>query len=289
MRAVPPDSRGKGQALRWALDRLLARQDPPDAVAVVDGDSEVGPDFLEALTAPLEAGAGAAQGESLLMEDGTPAGALRAAAFLLVNRARPAGRDALGFGCTFQGNGILVSTDVLRRIPWSAFSAAEDLEYTITLRLHGIRPRFSGGAVVLSPVAPTSEAAGEQQLRWEGGKLHVARRRFWTLVSAGQLEAALDLAVPPLGLLTAGATAGTAATAIGAATGFLALWTVVPWAVGLGAIPAYVLTGFAAAQAPPSAYRSLLQAPVFVLRKLASPRRLLRFRADTWVRTARKP
>jgi len=106
---------------------------------------------------------------------------------------------------------------------------------------------------------------------------------------AVRFEAALDLAVPPLGLLTAGATAGTAATAIGAATGFLALWTVVPWAVGLGAIPAYVLTGFAAAQAPPSAYRSLLQAPVFVLRKLASPRRLLRFRADTWVRTARKP
>src|SRR3954453_22525294 len=31
-----PESRGKGQALRWAFELLLAAESPPDAIAVVD-------------------------------------------------------------------------------------------------------------------------------------------------------------------------------------------------------------------------------------------------------------
>jgi hypothetical protein len=61
----------------------------------------------------------------------------------------------------------------------------------------------------------------------------------------------------------------------------------VPWAVGLGSIPVYVLLGLRAADAPPSSYRVLAHAPLFVLRKLPQLGRLLAFRADTWVRTER--
>jgi hypothetical protein len=67
----------------------------------------------------------------------------------------------------------------------------------------------------------------------------------------------------------------------------LPAWSVVPWAVALVAIPVYVLVGFRAAHAPASAYRSLLQTPLFVLRKLGGLPRLLRFRPDSWVRTER--
>jgi len=85
-----PSLRGKGHALRFAFDRLLAEQPPPDAIAVVDADAEADAGFLAALTAPYRHGADVVQGESLLRGDGSPATELRAAAFLLVNRTRPA-------------------------------------------------------------------------------------------------------------------------------------------------------------------------------------------------------
>jgi hypothetical protein len=288
-----PDARGKGRALRWALDRLLASAESPEAVVVVDADTVAVPEFLELLTRPLDDGAEAVQGESLLFDDESP---LRAAAFLLVNRTRPAGKDVLGLPCSLQGNGMLVATRVLRARPWDAFTAAEDLEYTIALRLDGLRARYAGGATLHSPAAPTQASAVNQQLRWEGGKLHVARtqvprlvtqavrRRDWSL-----LETALDLTVPPLGLLAAFEVAGTVATAAGAAAGAVPLWAVLPWAVGDAALPLYVLLGLRAARAPGSAYRALLRAPALVARKVTAVPRLAGFRADTWVRTEREP
>ena len=125
-----PDARGKGRALRWAFDRVLRRPIPPDAVVVVDADSVADPCFLSALVRPFESGASAVQGESLLAEDGSRAASLRAAAFLLVNRVRPAGRSALGLPCDLTGNGMLLSSELLRAYPWDAFTSAEDLEYT---------------------------------------------------------------------------------------------------------------------------------------------------------------
>jgi hypothetical protein len=289
-----PDVRGKGRALRWAMDQLLERTPGYDAFAVVDADSTAGRDFLAALVRPLEEGAGAAQAESRLIDDGSGAAAFRSGAFRLVNWVRPAGRAVLGLGCNLQGNGMLVSADVLRRRPWDAFSATEDLEYSIGLLLSGIRARFAGGAVVESPAAPSREAAADQQLRWEGGKLHVARTQLPKLLSAAArkrepalLESALDLAVPPLGILAAIAAGGTLVCALLAVVDVLPTWSVVPWVVALLAIPVYVLVGFRAARAPASAYRSLLTAPLFVVRKAASLHRFRTFRPDSWVRTKR--
>jgi cellulose synthase/poly-beta-1,6-N-acetylglucosamine synthase-like glycosyltransferase len=289
-------ARGKGHALRWALDRVLAQEPPPDAVAVVDADSVAGRDFLEALVAPFERGAAAAQGESLLFDEGSPAAALRAAAFLLVNRVRPSGRSMLGLPTTLAGNGMLFGRELLETHPWDAFSAAEDVEYTIRLRLAGIGPAFAGGAILLSPTAPTSEAATQQQLRWEGGKMHVARTQIPRLVGSAVrlrrpllLEAAFELAVPPLGLLAALAGVGAVTVGVLALTDVLPGWSVTPWLVALAAIPVYVLVGLRAARAPRSAYRSLAQAPMLVLRKVFGAYRLLTFRADSWVRTERGP
>ena len=59
------------------------------------------------------------------------------------------------------------------------------------------------------------------------------------------------------------------------------------WLVTLVAVPVYVLVGLRAARAPRSAYRSLARAPWYVLRKVLTVHRLLRFDANTWVRTDR--
>jgi Glycosyltransferase like family 2 len=289
-----PSLRGKGHALRFAFDRLLAEQPPPDAVAVVDADAEADPGFLIALTAPYRRGAEAVQGESLLRGDGSAATELRAAAFLLVNRTRPAGRAALGLPCDLTGTGMLFAREVLAANPWDAYTSAEDLEYSIRLRLAGTDTAYARDAVVRSPAAPNARAAEAQRLRWEGGKLHVARARIPELVRRGLaerrpelLEAALALAVPPLGLLAGAAALGCGTAGVLVAAGLADGAVLAVWATALGAIPVFVLVGLRAADAPPAAYRALATAPVFVARKLRRLPGLVRFSADTWVRTER--
>ena len=290
-----PDVRGKGQALRWAIERLLAREAPPAAVVVVDADTTADPNLLAGLVGRLEDGAEVVQGESLLVDDGSPEQALRAAAFLLVNRTKPSGRSVLGLAAGLQGNGMLFSRRVLADHRWSAFSSTEDVEYGLSLRAAGVSPVFARGAIVWSPVAPRGRAAETQQLRWEGGKLHLARTLSPRLVAQAfrerrpaLLEAAVDLAVPPLGYLAAAAATVTAAGAALSWLDGLAGWAVSPAALALVEIPVYVLVGLIAADAPSGAYRALARAPWFVVRKALRAHRLLRFRADSWVRTERR-
>jgi 1,2-diacylglycerol 3-beta-glucosyltransferase len=289
-----PEARGKGHALRWAFDRLLAGERPPDALVVVDADSAAVPTFLETLVRQIDSGPEVVQGESLLTDDGTADGALRAAAFLLVNRARPLGKAVLGLPASLSGNGMLFTRDVLLEHPWTAFTSAEDVEYHVQLLLAGVRPAFAPGAVLRSPPAPHARAAEEQQLRWEGGKLHVARAYGRRLLAAAARErsvalavSALELSLPPVGFLTAAAVATSAAGGALVALGIVGVWALVPALAALASLPVYVLVGLRAANAPRSAYAALARAPFFVVRKTMTVYRLLRFRADSWVRTER--
>ena len=283
-----PDARGKGRALRWAFDELLARDVQPDAFVVVDADSTPDPGLLTGLVTRLEAGAMAVQGESLIAGDGSPAQELRAAAFLLVNRARPTGRSMLGLPANLAGNGMLFSRELLIERPWTAFSSTEDVEYGLELRAAGIRPVFARGAIVWSPAAPHGRAAEAQQLRWEGGKLHLARTLAPRLLAKGQVDAAIELAIPPLGYLAAGAATVTGAGVVLTWLDVVDSWSAVPGAVALLTIPVYVVVGLVAAKAPRAAYVALAHAPGFVARKALRAHRLLRFKPDSWVRTERR-
>jgi cellulose synthase/poly-beta-1,6-N-acetylglucosamine synthase-like glycosyltransferase len=288
-----PEHRGKGAALRFAIDRLLTEPEPPDAIVVVDADSAADTRFLQALVRPLQHGARVVQGESLLIDDGSPGGALRSAAFLLVNRVRPAGRAVLGLRGRLAGNGMLIARDVLEAHPWEAYTSAEDLEYSLMLHRAGVEVAFGGGAMLLSPGPPTADAAEQQRLRWEGGLLHLARTHVPALIAAAARErrpdllgTALDLSVPPLALLTIAAGGGLVVTAGLTATA-LPWWAVLPWAVAAAGVPAFVLVGLHAAHADASSYRALRHAPRFALAKARRTPALLRFRAETWVRTQR--
>jgi cellulose synthase/poly-beta-1,6-N-acetylglucosamine synthase-like glycosyltransferase len=289
-------ARGKGHALAFAMGQLLTSASPPDAFVVVDADSVAEPALLSGLVRCMVEGAEAVQGEYLVLpEAGSARDDLRSAAFLLFHTARFAGRAALGLPCSLVGNGMLFTRGLLERQPWTSFSMAEDLEYTIGLRLAGVRPAFARGAVVRGPVAASGRNADVQRARWEGGRLRIARtalprllgqilgRRRWSLV-----DVAVDLAVPPLGLLAAIALSGTLAAAAGAATGMAPAWVLAPWALALGGIAGFVLIGLHAAGAPRSLYRSLLWSPAFVARKVLGSFAVVRSaRRDVWVRTGR--
>ena len=289
------DRRGKGHALRWAMDRLLAGTEPPDAVVVVDADSVAEPELLVHLAAALARGAGAAQAEYLVLDDdASTRSRLVAAAFLLFHRVRLGGRAALGLPASLVGNGMLFSRQLLERHPWNAFTGVEDIEYTIELRLAGVRPRFVPAARLVGPVPHGYRGMRGQRLRWEGGRWHVVRTRLPQLLGhalrrdPGVLDAALDLAVPPLGLLVIGTLAGGAVTAAAVALHVATAWSSSPWLLAVAALTAFVLLGLRSAEAPASLWLALLESPRFVAWKaLTYSAMVVGFDPHRWERSER--
>ena len=243
-----PTAGGKGRALRWAMDQILAAARPPDAIVSVDADTITDSDLLLALAERFEAGEHAAQSDYRAFGDGSESSELRKAAFVLFNRVQPAGRHVLGRSAWLVGNGWLLSSELLRRRPWNAFTSTEDREYSVDLQLDGIRIAFAGAAAVHAPTAPNHQAAETQQLRWEGGWASLLRARLphllleaWRRRAAGMLMTAFDLAVPPLGLLAAGALGGLLITSAFAVVAGWSPWLVLPWIVACAAVPIYVV------------------------------------------------
>jgi hypothetical protein len=261
------DRPGKGPALAWALGELGSLDAP---VVLVDADCEVSPNLFTALAAHAQAGVRVAQVEYVVANsDESPAAALRAAAFSLVNGVRPAGRDALGLSAGLLGTGMMFTPDVLRRVPWSDFGLAEDAEYGLHLAAAGERVVFVGEARVSSPMPITAAAARSQEMRWEAGK--VAAARTWTprlLAAAARRRdprlaaTALEVLIPPQALLAL------AHVSIAA----LAALARVPSAIrlafaGVVAQAAYVAGGLLLARASRQMWLALLHAPRLVVSK----------------------
>jgi N-acetylglucosaminyldiphosphoundecaprenol N-acetyl-beta-D-mannosaminyltransferase len=279
------------------MDRVLAAPNAPDAVVVVDADSIADRDLLVGLERELAAGHAAVQGDyTVIIEPNSPRSAMIAAGFLLFHRVRFTGRSRLGMPANLVGNGMLFARPLLEVHPWDAFTGVEDLEYSMRLRLAGIRPRFASSAMVAGPGPATRTGVDRQRLRWEGGRFHVVRTYLWTLVAAAitrrdarLLDAALDLATPPLGLLCLATAGGALLTTAAVLTHLVPGWALVPWAIAVVALPAYVLIGLRAAGAPAAVWRVLLGAPKFLAWKLLTYVRLTRgFDSARWDRSDRQ-
>ncbi|HEY8952810.1 MAG TPA: glycosyltransferase family 2 protein, partial [Candidatus Dormibacteraeota bacterium] len=201
-----PQQRGKGQALRWAMDRLLAAPDAPEAVIVVDADSVADRDLVDQLAASYAAGHESVQADDLLRSDSPSLRAeLETIALLLRNHIRFAGRAALGMPAGLCGNGMLLSAAVLREHPWSAFSGTEDGEYSMILREAGIATAFAPAAKAYASTTSGGSGAYTQGIRWEGGRFRIMRawipRLLVTAIKRrdlGLLSTVVDLAMLPL-------------------------------------------------------------------------------------------
>jgi hypothetical protein len=191
---------------------------------------------------------------------------------------------------------MLFSRSLIESFPWDAFSRAEDLEYSVDLRLRGVRPVFAESARLWAPVSPSGAGARTQRLRWEGGRFEIVRTRLPRLLRTCLRErrwdlwdAAADLAVPPLGVLSVLVAGGGATGLLLRALGVLDAKHLRPWVAASVALPVHVLVGLRAADAPPETYRALLRAPALVASELLTRLSLLRpGRATTWERTARR-
>ncbi len=288
-----PENRGKGHALAWAFDRLLARTDPPDAICVVDADCEVSPNLLRALAARIGTGADAVQAAYLVSDPAaSPGAALRWAGFALFNVVRPLGRERLGLSSGLLGTGMAISTRLLVSSPWRSFSFAEDREQHMRWVLSGARVAFAEEATVRSPAAGDDAGRHAQESRWESGRLRLAIRLGPALLRRAArdrdlraLDAALEPVLPPQSLLLA-----TNIVAVGATTALgmhranrLALTSLIGQ---LG----YVVASLAVVRAPRAVWRALLSSPAFVLRRLGVLGGALGSgRPSEWERTAREP
>jgi len=265
-------NRGKGHALRWAFDTLLAENPRYDAVIVVDADSVVTENFIRVMNAYLERGARVIQSSDLVVPDRRSwSTEITRLGFTLYNHVRPLGRKVLGFSAGLRGNGMCFDAALLRSTPWNAFGVTEDLQYGLTLLLGGEIVRYAPEAAVYATMPALAKNAVSQRVRWEKGRGPIKKRFSRRLLSEAvrkpspaALDAWMDLVTPPFVHLMAGVTAALAVHAVfaivapGTVSAYLFAWAIV---LGLGI--AHVLIGLIAARADAGQYAALLYLPLY--------------------------
>jgi cellulose synthase/poly-beta-1,6-N-acetylglucosamine synthase-like glycosyltransferase len=178
--------RGKGAALRHGFEAAMAAG--ANAVLVVDADSVVSPNLIEATSVTLELGAEATQCRYELKLPPAraihPLARLRALAFRGMNVLRARGRAGLGLSTGLFGNGFALTAATLERVPFSANSIAEDVEYHTRLVEAGVPVYWIGNAFVHAHAPEMGRAQAAQEARWEGGRLRVASRATRRLLGA---------------------------------------------------------------------------------------------------------
>lgn len=287
------ERRGKGYALDFAF-RYSLSNGWAYAVVVIDADSEVSPNLLEAFSSRIENGAKAVQAHyGVLNPHVSWRTRLMTIAMAAFHVLRSRARERLQLSCGIRGNGWCVTHRLLNQVPYRAFSLAEDIEYGIELGLAGYRVHYAGEAHVHAEMVAGEQAARSQRQRWEQGRLHLIRTKTLSLFRAATergsgicLDLALDLIVPPLSYVALNVALLT--TIAGLAVLWwpsLQFWLSLGIACSLILI-VYVLRGWQLSGIGLIGLADLLRAPFFVLWKLLLMLRMPR--STEWVRTRRE-
>ncbi len=280
--------RGKGFALEYGFRSVLA--DPEvDAVMVVDADTEVEASFLRAAEAAFAEGAQAVQSRYQIGNpDASDRVRLVAIAFKAFNVLRPMGRSRLGLSAGILGNGFGLTRGTVERIPYTAHSVVEDLEYHLRLVREGVRVEFLEDTEVRADQPVGDQGTETQRARWEGGRLRMMREHLPRLAKEVFLRRDLRMVEPLLEL-----SALPLALHVGALGGLL----LIPFPPtqlyalgGLGVVAMHVGTALSVAGFDPEDVRALARTPKYIAWKLGVlPKVLEAARASqSWVRTDRE-
>ncbi len=274
---------GKGYALELAFEHALS--DPSvGAVLVVDADTQVRPNFLVAMGRAFERGADGVQCRYLVSN--ADEHRLRNVALLAFNVGRPRARERFGLSVGILGNGFGLRRHVLERLPYTAQSVVEDLEYHLMMVREGFAVRFVDDTAVSADVPTTDAAEKTQRARWEGGRLRMVREHLPTLL--GDVARLRLRSLEPLGELLL--------LPLASHVGILLVVLVLPFpptqlyaAGALGLVAAHVATSLIAAGGTRADALALAKAPLYVVKKLSLLPAILRAskKDQEWVRTAR--
>jgi cellulose synthase/poly-beta-1,6-N-acetylglucosamine synthase-like glycosyltransferase len=200
---------GKGFALVFGLAHFAL--DPPAIVVVVDADCRLENDAIDELTISCAMTSRPVQALYLMAAPDDSGIEYRVAEFAwrVKNWLRPLGLKALRLPCQLMGSGMAVPWQVIQLADLAHGGLVEDLKLGLDLASVGYPPVFCPSARVTSQFASSAPGVSTQRARWEHGHINtiltsVGRllsgailRRNWAL-----LALALDLAVPPLSLLS---------------------------------------------------------------------------------------
>lgn len=288
--------RGKGYALSYAFEKLLA-EGTTDAVVVVDADTVVSPNLLDAYAARLAKGEVAVQAHyGVQNPNASWRTRLMRIALAMFHQVRSIGRERLGVSAGLRGNGMCFRTSLLAQVPHDAFSLVEDLEYGIRLGRAGHRVAYAWEADVLGEMVSGEQASRSQRARWENGRAQMVKQFGWPLLREGLakrslllFDLAMDVLVPPLSRLVLAAVAGAVASAaLMIFTGHGALASTL-FSLALSGVGLYVFAGWLHSKTGLRGLFDLAFAPVYIVWKLGLKlRNRGAKKSDEWVRTTRE-
>lgn len=284
------EHRGKGYALAWAFEQSR-KAGWAYAVVVVDADSEVSANLLEAFASRIEYGTNIIQAHyGVLNAQDSWRTRLMAIALGAFHRVRSRARERLQLSCGIRGNGWCITHRLLKQVPYQAFSLTEDIEYGIELGLVGYRVHYADEACVNGLMVTGEAASRSQRQRWEGGRLQLIRNKVLPLWRTGGrvcLDLACDLLVLPLSWVAINVVLFILFAAWAAwwqPALIIWLWLGVFCVVSL---MIYVLRGWQLSGVGLRGLMDLMRAPFFVLWKVVV---MLRARSSMeWIRTKREP
>lgn len=286
-------NRGKGQALRWALEQLAAAGQRFDAYVIVDADTRADPALLAEFARGIASGARALQAHyTVLNAEEAPSAALRWFSLALRNHVVPYGRSALGGSAQLLGNGMCFTRALLERHPWRAAALAEDLQYYLTLVQSGERVEYVPSVAVRGHMPTSFGQMRTQDIRWESSLPDGEGKRATRLLLRDglrlrdrvRLEAFVARLVPPLTTLVA-AWLLTTCAALALRSPLACLLAAV---LGCGLV-GYVCSALLFDRPPRALWGALLYVPRFALWKLWVVLVLSHSakHTSTWIRTTR--
>ena len=200
---------GKGYALEFGLQHLS--QDPPEIVIVIDADCRVTDDTIDRLARTCAMTHRPVQALDLMVApDIAPINySVAEFAWRVKNWVRPLGLHALHLPCQLMGTGMAFPWKILHSAKLAGGSVVEDLKLGLDLTQLGSPPLFCPSAAVTSTFPSSVEGATSQRQRWEGGHVTTILTEFPRLIYTAAarrnldlLALALDMAIPPLSVLT---------------------------------------------------------------------------------------
>ncbi|MCW1401091.1 glycosyltransferase [Novosphingobium sp. MW5] len=287
-----PALRGKGFALAHAYDHLAL--DPPDVIIVIDADCAISKGGIAALASAVEASGMAAQSVNLQFDRSRSGGLVDVSNFALLvkNLVRTRGLQRLSGSSSLFGTGMALPWRYFRRETLATDNIVDDLALTVELGRAGVRCKLVEEAVVSSPSANWAETINQRR-RWEHGFLITGMTKALPLLALGLRRGSrrlcgygLHLLVPPLALLLM-----LASTMLVLAIVLAALGASLTPAVTLGSLLVFaglaVFAAWVAEGRKTLPWQSLVQIPIYALRKVPIYAGLLLSRQTSWTRTRR--
>jgi cellulose synthase/poly-beta-1,6-N-acetylglucosamine synthase-like glycosyltransferase len=262
---------GKPPALAWAIEQEASRH--YDAVAVVDADTIVAPDFCTALLAagPWQGRAGQSRQRVRTL---TRTWLTELSELLFEARyglALPLKARA-ALNCPLTGTGMVFGRDVISPTMWRAFGPTEDIELYGRLTAAGMPIAYVGDAVVTVLNEANLRASVTQRRRWSAGRWLASQRYLSAVLRSPRvsprqkLDAAAELLAPgPVEhvLIAVAAVVVVGLCAVGGARALIALFT-----LGLLRPALYTVLALRRHPQPRRAFATLTMLPVYAMWRL---------------------